>query len=260
MSAGMRLALHSLQSGPRPVTRAHKMVNTVGQAIERDASVLIDAEPAPIALELERTALILIDMQRDFLEPGGFGETLGNDVSRLAAAVAPCRAVLDAARRCGMLVIHTREGHRSDLSDVPPAKLERGNPSLRIGAKGPMGRILIRGEPGHAIVPELAPITGEPVIDKPGKGAFYQTHLDSLLTRHGIENLFVCGVTTEVCVNTSVREANDRGYRCIVLADCCASYFPEFHDVGLAMIKAQGGIFGWVSSSKPVLAALARGR
>ncbi len=236
------------------------MVNTVGQAIRRDVSVLIDAEPAPIALELARTALIVIDMQRDFLEPGGFGETLGNDVARLKAAVEPCRAVLEAARQCGLLVIHTREGHRPDLSDVPPAKLERGNPSLRIGAKGPMGRILIRGEPGHAIVPELAPIAGEPVIDKPGKGAFYQTHLDSLLTRHGIENLFVCGVTTEVCVNTSVREANDRGYRCIVLADCCASYIPEFHEAGLAMIKAQGGIFGWVSSSNPVLAALARGR
>src|SRR5438132_2977767 len=236
------------------------MINRIGRAIERDVSVLIDAEPAPIAVELALTALIIIDMQRDFLEPGGFGETLGNDVSRLAAAVEPCRAVLGAARERGLLVVHTREGHRPDLSDVPPAKLERGNPSLRIGAKGPMGRILIRGEPGHAIIPALAPIAGEPVIDKAGKGAFYQTHLDSLLTRHGIENLFICGVTTEVCVNTSVREANDRGYRCVVLADCCASYVAEFHEAGLAMIKAQGGIFGWVSSSKPVLAALARAR
>ncbi len=233
------------------------MINRIGRAIGRDVSVLIDAEPAPIAVELASTALIIIDMQRDFLEPGGFGETLGNDVSRLAAAVEPCRAVLGAARERGLLVVHTREGHRPDLSDVPPAKLERGNPSLRIGAKGPMGRILIRGEPGHAIISELAPIAGEPVIDKPGKGAFYQTHLDSLLARKGVENLLVCGVTTEVCVNTSVREANDRGYRCIVLADCCASYFPEFHAAGLAMIKAQGGIFGWVSSSQPALAALA---
>jgi nicotinamidase-related amidase len=236
------------------------MVNPIGQAVKREVSVLLDAEPAPIALELARTALVIIDMQRDFLEPGGFGEALGNEVSRLAAAVPPCRAILDAARKSGLLVIHTREGHRPDLSDAPPAKLERGNPLLRIGAKGPMGRILIRGEPGHAIIPELAPLAGEPVIDKPGKGAFYQTHLDSLLTRQGIENLLVCGVTTEVCVNTSVREANDRGYRCIVLADCCASYFPEFHEAGLAMIKAQGGIFGWVSSSEPVLAALANGR
>src|SRR5713226_477 len=134
------------------------MVNTVGQAIVRDVSVLIEAEPAPIALELARTALIVIDMQRDFLEPGGFGETLGNDVSRLAAAVGPCRAVLDAARKRGMLVIHTREGHRPDLSDAPPAKVERGHPNLRIGAPGPMGRILIRGEPGHDIIPALYPV------------------------------------------------------------------------------------------------------
>jgi nicotinamidase-related amidase len=219
-------------------------------------SVTIEAEPGPIAVDLDATALIIIDMQRDFLEPGGFGETLGNDVSRLMAAVGPCRGVLEAARRRGVLVIHTREGHRPDLSDAPPAKLERGTPSLRIGAPGPMGRILVRGEPGHDIVPALYPVAGEPVIDKPGKGAFYQTELELMLRNRGVENLLVCGVTTEVCVNTTVREANDRGYRCIVLADCCASYFPQFHEAGLAMIKAQGGIFGWVSASKPVLAAL----
>jgi nicotinamidase-related amidase len=220
----------------------------------------IPGEPGPIVLALRRTALIIIDMQRDFLEPGGFGAALGNDVSQLAAAVAPCRAVLDAARRTEMLVVHTREGHRPDLSDAPLAKLERGNPALRIGAKGPMGRILIRGEPGHDIIPELAPRNCEPVIDKPGKGAFYATELDALLKNREIENLFVCGVTTEVCVNTTVREANDRGYRCIVLSDCCASYFPDFHAAGLAMIKAQGGIFGWVSESQSVLAALAATR
>jgi nicotinamidase-related amidase len=220
-------------------------------------ATLIDAEPEPIAVDLDRTALIIIDMQRDFLEPGGFGETLGNDVSLLAAAVGPCRAVLDAARRRGLLVIHTREGHLPDLSDAPPAKVERGHPNLRIGAPGPMGRILIRGEPGHDIIPALYPVAGEPVIDKPGKGAFYATGLGQLLADKGIENLLVCGVTTEVCVNTTVREANDRGYRCIVLADCCASYFPEFHAAGLAMVKAQGGIFGWVSQSAPVVAALA---
>jgi nicotinamidase-related amidase len=222
-------------------------------------ATLIDAEPEPIALALDRTALLIIDMQRDFLEPGGFGETLGNDVSRLAAAVGPCRAVLDAARRRGLLVVHTREGHKPDLSDAPPAKVERGHPNLRIGAPGPMGRILIRGEPGHDIIPALYPVAGEPVIDKPGKGAFYATGLGQLLADKGIENLLVCGVTTEVCVNTTVREANDRGYRCIVLADCCASYFPEFHAAGLAMIKAQGGIFGWVAQSAPVVAALATG-
>ena len=216
----------------------------------------IEAEPAPLAIDLDRTALVIIDMQRDFLEPGGFGETLGNDVSRLAAAVEPCRAVLGAARQRGLLVIHTREGHRPDLSDAPPAKVERGEPSKRIGAPGPMGRILVRGEPGHDIIAALYPADGEPVIDKPGKGAFYQTELELMLRNRGIENLLVCGVTTEVCVNTTVREANDRGYRCVVLSDCCASYFPHFHEAGLAMIKAQGGIFGWVSSSRAALAAL----
>jgi nicotinamidase-related amidase len=220
----------------------------------------IAAEPQPISVELERTALLIIDMQRDFLEPGGFGETLGNDVSRLQAAVKPLKAVLAAARAAGMLVIHTREGHRPDLSDAPPAKLERGSPSMRIGDVGPMGRILIRGEAGHDIVPELYPIEGEPVIDKPGKGAFYQTDLESLLRNRAIENLLVAGVTTEVCVNTTVREANDRGYRCVVLGDCCASYFPEFHEMGLKMIKAQGGIFGWVSDSQSMLAALGGAR
>jgi len=218
---------------------------------------LIAAEPHPLAVTLERTALLIIDMQRDFLEPGGFGETLGNDVSLLKAAVAPLQAVLAAARAAGILIVHTREGHRPDLSDAPLAKIERGSPSLRIGAPGPMGRILIRGEPGHDIIPQLYPIDGEPVIDKSGKGAFFATDLDLTLKNCGIENLIVTGVTTEVCVNTTVREANDRGYRCVVLADCCASYFPEFHEMGLKMIKAQGGIFGWVSGSKQMLAAFA---
>ena len=218
---------------------------------------LIAAEPQPLAVALERTALLIIDMQRDFLEPGGFGETLGNDVSLLKAAVAPLKAVLEAARAAGLLVIHTREGHRPDLSDAPPAKIERGSPSKRIGDPGPMGRILVRGEPGHDIIPELYPVKGEPVIDKPGKGAFYATDLDLTLKNCDIDNLIVTGVTTEVCVNTTVREANDHGYRCVVLADCCASYFPEFHDMALKMVKAQGGIFGWVSDSKKMLAAFA---
>jgi biuret amidohydrolase len=235
-----------------------RMDQTTRSALPSATLLRIDAEPAPLAIERERTALLIIDMQRDFLEPGGFGETLGNDVSLLAATVEPIRAVLAAARERSLPVVHTREGHRADLSDVPHTKLERGNPRLRIGAAGPMGRILVRGEPGHGIIPQLMPRDGELVIDKPGKGAFYATELHDLLSGRGIENLLVCGVTTEVCVHTTVREANDRGYRCVVLADCCASYFPEFHRVGLAMIKAQGGIFGWVSSSQAVLAAFAR--
>jgi biuret amidohydrolase len=219
-------------------------------------TVTMEAEPAPLDVDLAHAALVIIDMQRDFLEPGGFGAALGNDVSRLQVAVEPCRAVLAAFRRLGVLVIHTREGHRPDLSDAPPHKVERGDPRLRIGASGPMGRILVRGEPGHDIIPELCPAAGEPVIDKPGKGAFCQTDFDLMLRNRGIDTLFVCGVTTEVCVNTTVREANDRGYRCIVLSDCCASYFPEFHDVGLKMIKAQGGIFGSVTSSQALLRGL----
>jgi biuret amidohydrolase len=219
-------------------------------------TINIEAEPTPLHVDLTHAALIIIDMQRDFLEPGGFGAALGNDVSRLNVAVEPCRKVLAALRTCGVPVIHTREGHRPDLSDAPRYKVERGEPALRIGAPGPMGRILVRGEPGHDIVPQLYPISGEPVIDKPGKGAFYQTDLELMLRNRRVDTLFVCGVTTEVCVNTTVREANDRGYRCIVLSDCCASYFPEFHDMGLKMIKAQGGIFGSVASSRALLVGL----
>jgi biuret amidohydrolase len=219
-------------------------------------ATLIQAEPEAIPVNWDRTAIVIIDMQRDFLEPGGFGETLGNDVSLLAKAIKPCKALLEGARQKGVLVIHTREGHRPDLSDAPRAKIERGAPSMRIGAKGPMGRILIRGEPGHDIVPELYPKEGEPVVDKPGKGAFFATDLHAMLINRGIETLIVCGVTTEVCVHTTVREANDRGYRCVVPGDCCGSYFPEFHELGLRMIKAQGGIFGWVTDSTRVLEAL----
>src|SRR3954452_21478958 len=192
------------------------------------SSGTVAAEPSPIDLDWSATALLMIDMQRVLMAPGGFGETLGNAVSQLARAVEPIAAVLKAARDSGMLVVHTREGHLPDLSDAPPAKIERGAPSLRIGDPGPMGRILVRGEPGHDIIPELYPLDGEIVIDKPGKGAFYATELGDILQKYGIENLLVCGVTTEVCVNTTVREANDRGYRCVVISDGCASYFPEF--------------------------------
>ena len=218
--------------------------------------ITIDAEPEPIRVDPARTALVVIDMQKDFLEPGGFGETLGNDVGLLSVAIGPCKAVLDRARTVGMLVVHTREGHRPDMADAPPAKVARGAPSRRIGDPGPMGRILIRGEAGHDIVPALYPQAGEPVVDKPGKGAFYATDLHGILQNRDIETLIVCGVTTEVCVHTTVREANDRGYRCIVPGDCCGSYFPEFHEVGLRMIKAQGGIFGWVTDSTRLLTAL----
>jgi len=219
----------------------------------------VSAEPEAVSIDIERTAVVMIDMQRDFLEPGGFGETLGNKVALLAAAVEPCKALLAAARRRHMLIVHTREGHRPDLSDAPKAKLERGAPSMRIGAIGPMGRILVRGEPGHDIIPALAPRSDEPVVDKPGKGAFYATDLHSILQNRQIDSLIVCGVTTEVCVHTTVREANDRGYRCVVPGDCCGSYFPEFHEVGLRMIKAQGAIFGWVTDSAKVLTAIGGG-
>jgi nicotinamidase-related amidase len=214
------------------------------------------AEPYEFDFDPATTALVIIDMQRDFVQPGGFGEALGNDVSPLQAVIAPCRRVLEAARAIGMMVIHTREGHSDDLADCPPSKIVRGRGAKKIGDHGPMGRILVRGEHGHDIVPELAPIAGEVVIDKPGKGAFHATHLDHVLHNRRIHSLIVCGVTTEVCVNTTVREANDRGYECVVLADCVGSYFPEFQRVALEMIKAQGGIFGWVSDSSHALKAL----
>jgi biuret amidohydrolase len=216
----------------------------------------VDAQPYPFAFDPATAALVIIDMQRDFLEPGGFGAALGNDVALLRSAIAPSARVLHACRASGMLVVHTREGHRPDLSDLAPAKRARGNLAIGIGDSGPMGRILVRGEAGHDIIPELAPAPGEPVVDKPGKGAFYATDLEAMLRGRGIRQLLVCGVTTEVCVNTTVREANDRGFDCLVLEDCTGSYFPEFHQAGIAMIKAQGGIFGWVAPSAALLTAL----
>jgi biuret amidohydrolase len=216
----------------------------------------VAAQPYSFSMTRARTALVIIDMQRDFLEAGGFGAMLGNDVSLLRRAIAPCVALLRAAREAGLLIVHTREGHRPDLSDLPPTKKTRGRLEIGIGDRGPMGRILVRGEPGHDIVPELYPVAGEPVVDKPGKGAFYATDLDALLRAHAITQLLVCGVTTEVCVSTTVREANDRGYECLVIEDCCASYFPDFHRSALASIAAQGGIFGWVGTSRRVIEAL----
>jgi len=216
----------------------------------------VKAEPYDFELEPEATALLVIDMQRDFLYPGGFGEMLGNDVSQLARAIAPTQKVLAAFRKAELHVAHTREGHRPDLADCPPSKRRRGKLKVGIGDDGPMGRILVRGFEGHDIVKELAPIEGEPVIDKPGKGAFYATDLQTILENWGVRCLVVCGVTTVVCVNTSVREANDRGYECLVLEDCVGSYFPAFQKAGIDMIKAQGGIFGWVGQSSALLPVL----
>ena len=217
----------------------------------------INAQPFAYEFDPAHTALVLIDMQRDFIEPGGFGETLGNDVSLLEAIVPATQAVLSAWRAAGGLVVHTREAHRPDLSDCPPAKRNRGNPRLRIGDAGPMGRILIAGEPGNQIIDALAPVPGELVIDKPGKGAFYATGLHELLQARGITHLIFGGVTTEVCVQTSMREANDRGYDCLLLEDCTESYFPQFKAATVDMIRAQGAIVGWTSTGAALRAALA---
>jgi nicotinamidase-related amidase len=221
-------------------------------------AAVIAALPRPFPFHPAACALLMIDMQRDFLEPGGFGAALGNDVSLLRRTIAPNQRLLAAWRAAGLPVLHTREGHLPDLSDLPASKLHRARQGPRIGDPGPMGRILIRGEPGHAIIPELAPLAGEPVIDKPGKGAFWSTDLHALLERRGIRQLVVTGVTTEVCVHTTVREANDRGYDCLVCTDCVGSYFPALHDSALAMISSQDGIFGWVARSEQILPALAR--
>ena len=220
----------------------------------------IAAKPFAYTFALPSTALVIIDMQRDFIEPGGFGETLGNDVSLLEAIVPACARVLAAWRAAGGLVVHTREAHAPDLSDCPPAKRNRGNPKLRIGDAGPMGRILVAGEPGNQIIPALAPLPGEIVIDKPGKGAFYATALQQILRERGITHLVFMGVTTEVCVQTTMREANDRGYDGLLLEDCTESYFPQFKAQALEMIRAQGGIVGWTASSPRLLAALLESR
>lgn len=210
-------------------------------------SICVTAKPYDYVFVPKCTALIVIDMQRDFIEPGGFGEALGNDVSQLEAAVPVVGSLLDLARSLSMVVIHTRESHLLDLSDCPSSKRSRGNPAYRIGDQGPMGRILIRGEPGNDIVPALQPMKGEIVIDKPGKGAFYGTDLHVQLQRLGITHLMFSGVTTEVCVQTSMREANDRGYECLLIEDATASYFPAFKVATLEMVQAQGGIVGWTA-------------
>lgn len=215
----------------------------------------VTARPFNFNFEPTTTALIMIDMQRDFIEPGGFGASLGNDVSLLAAIVPTARQLIDACRARGLTIIHTKEAHRPDLADCPPAKRERGSPSLRIGDPGPMGRLLIDGEPGCDFVPELKPAAGDIVIAKPGKGAFYSTPLGEILRMRGITHLLFGGVTTEVCVQTTMREANDRGYDCLLVEDATESYFPEFKASAIEMIRAQGGIVGWTAPASAVLAS-----
>ncbi len=218
--------------------------------------VITCAEPYPYPFDIGKTALLIIDMQRDFLEPGGFGEALGNDVRPLREIVPKVKALLAVFREYGLPVVHTQEGHAPDLSDCPAAKRNRGNAPLRIGDEGPMGRILVHGSPGYAIIPELAPAAGEVIIAKPGKGAFYNTPLQFELTSRAITHLLITGVTTEVCVQTTMREANDRGYECLVVDDATESYFPEFKQATLDMITAQGGIVGWRAPTDAVIDAV----
>ena len=222
------------------------------------STLQIDAEPFPVEIEVARTALIVIDMQKDFLYLGGYGESLGNNPILLQTAIKPVVEVLKAARDLGMLVIQTREGHLPDLSDCPETKLLRWEVGHRIGDPGPMGRILVRGEPGHAIIDEVAPVPTDVVIDKPGKNAFYRTDLENILHKQSIKHLLVTGVTTDVCCSTTVSAANDCGFNAIVIQDCMASYDPLRHLAALDIIKAQGGIFGWVTDSTAVLQALSR--
>jgi len=217
----------------------------------------VEAHPFSFRLDPEHVALVVIDMQRDFLEPGGFGETLGNDLAPVRAIVPTVAALLALFRHKGWPIFHTRENHAPDLSDCPPAKRLRGQPSLRIGDPGPMGRILVRGEPGADIVPELAALPGETVIDKPGKGMFYATDIGERLKALGVGQLVFAGVTTEVCVQTSMREANDRGYECLLIEDATASYFPRFKQAAIEMICAQGAIVGWTTPLQALQKALA---
>ncbi len=216
--------------------------------------VAISAQPYDYQLpELPKMALLIIDMQRDFLEPGGFGDMLGNDVSQVQGIVPTVKQLLDLFRHHHLPIFHTLEGHQPDLSDCPIAKLNRSKGTLKIGEVGPMGRILILGEPGNNIIPELQPLEDEIVIPKPGKGAFYKTNLESLLQKKGITHLIITGVTTEVCVQTTMREANDRGYECLLVEDGTASYFPQFKQATLEMVRAQGGIVGWTATAGEII-------
>jgi biuret amidohydrolase len=209
--------------------------------------IAVEAKPFAYRFDPARGALVVIDMQRDFLEPGGFGETLGNDLAPVKEIIPTVADLIGIFRAQGWPILHTRENHAPDLSDCPPAKRARGKPSLRIGDEGPMGRILVRGEPGAEIVAPCAPAPGEIVVDKPGPGMFYATEVASILQARGITHLVFAGVTTEVCVQTSMREANDRGYECLLIEDATASYVPAFKAAALDMIRAQGAIVGWTA-------------
>lgn len=209
--------------------------------------ITIEALPSSFNCNVKELALMIIDMQRDFCYQGGFGESLGNDITKTKSIIPTVKELLDFAREKGIFVVHTREGHRPDLTDLTENKYARGS-SLKIGDKGPMGRILVRGEYGHDIVDELTPVFGEPIIDKPGKGAFFATDLDLILRNKNIKHIVFAGVTTHVCVSTTIREANDRGYDCLLLTDCSAAFDKKDHEDAIHNINQQGAIFGWTTN------------
>ncbi len=249
-AAAAGMAVGALGAGETRAASAEFFAKAAGEG------PLIAARPYDFILDPGHVALVCIDMQADFSKPGGFGASLGNDVSLIAPCIPVIAKLQRAFREHRLPIIHTKECHRPDLSDLPTSKRERGHLKLKIGDKGPMGRILIDGEIGSDIIPELKPFPDEYLLNKPGKGAFYATGLHEYLKRRAITQLIFTGATTEVCVQTSMREANDRGYDCLLVEDGTESYFPEFKKAAIEMIVAQGGIVGWASTSEKVLAAI----